>query len=352
MGEQPNVPQQGPMSALPISGRRIEPQVMTQTDMIAADPNTPRVRPHIPEGLYPSSINMGQPAAPGSMPPLYNMENDGRAAVPPEFDAQQHNPMFQQPEAAPRPSHAQAAGFVPPTPSERVPQPQPGRVAGSHQLPSQPLMHPVLESLMQDFGLTEANAHEFEWRGHHYRMLPLTAELMGFCTSIASRTSQSNDEYMYRLALIMGIVSLVAIDGVPCSELFKSQVAGLKIAYDPFNPPYAVRVKFAPSLLEIFSAKLRILAAQKIAEEYDTAFDESSDMVAAAKKAEETKPVGVVDERVHFKCSVDGCGFVENVVPEYLDAASGAIKPRFCPSHGPTMTPVAYTRDLGDAPLE
>jgi hypothetical protein len=50
-------------------------------------------------------------------------------------------------------------------------------------------------------------------------------------------------------------------------------------------------------------------------------------------------------------CSVDGCDFIENVVPEYLDAQSGAIKPRYCPAHGQTMTPIAYTRDLGDAPL-
>lgn len=348
--DQPNVPLHGPMSALPFSGRRVEQQPMTQTDMIAADPNTPRVRPHIPDGLYPDTISMGQTAAPGEMPRLYSMEEASRSNIPPEFDAQPRQ-QFQQPEPAPRHSHAHAAGFAPQPASERVPQPQPGRVEGSHQLPSQPLMHPVLESLMQDFGLKESNAHEFEWRGHRYRLMPLTAELMGFCTSLASRTSQSNDEYMYRLALIMGIVSLVAIDGVPCAELFKAQVAGLKIAYDPFNPPYAVRVKFAPSLLELFSSKLRIAASQKIAEEYDTAFDEGSDLVAAAKKAEETKPAGHVDERVHFRCSVDGCDFVENVVPEYLDAA-GSIKPRFCPAHGPTMTPVAYTRDLGDTPLE
>lgn len=343
MTDRPNVPTSGPMAHLPIQGRRVEQQPMTQTDMIAADPNTPRVKPHVPPGLYPDSINMGQPAAPGEMPRLYNMEQ----AQP---DVQQAAAAAQF-EAAPRPSLSSAAGFAPPTRSERVPQPQPGRVEGSHQLPSQPLMHPVLESLMHDFGMTKADGHEFEYRGHTYRMLPLTAELMGFCTSIASRTSQSNDEYMYRLAMIMGIVSIVAIDNTPCSEIFSAQVANLKLSYDPNNPPYAVRVKFAPSLLELFSAKLKIHLVQKIAEEYDTAFDEGSDMVAAARKAEETAPANAIDERVHFRCSVDGCDFVENIVPEYLDEHTGAIKPRYCPAHGPTMTPVAYTRELGDAPL-
>jgi hypothetical protein len=340
MPDAPNIPARSRAAdVLPESLRRVEAPTMTQQDMNALDPNIPRVALRIPTDLYPEMIRAPDAAAPaqqpGGMPPLYNMQ---------DFGAQAAN-------IAEQPTIAQTAASGQQRQFEQVPPPLAGTVPGSQRVPGQPLMHPVLESLMRDFQLTEQDGHDFEYRGHTYKLMPLTAELMGFCTSLASRTSQSNDEYMYRLALIMGVISVIAIDGIPCSVLFSAQVSALKISYNPFNPPYAVRVKFAPSLLEMFTSTLKIHVAARIAEEYDNAFDESSDIVAAAEKIKATAPVDKVDERVHFRCNVDGCGFIENVIPDYIDVSSGSIRPRYCPTHGPTMTPVGYTREITNAPL-
>lgn len=347
-GETPNVPPRLPgLDSMPSLGRPLEQKIMTADDMLAQDPNIPRVPLQIPE-FYKGDLDTS------------SLERNAMSATPvgaPTQAAQPQQEFIRNPNyVAPGQQTQQfvdsaanvAASFAPQR-SSSVPAPTPGAFPGSHQLPSKPLKHPVIESLLHDLSIKEDSVYIHEFLGHTYTLRPLTAELMGFATSLASRTATSNDEYIYKLALVSGILSVVAIDDVPCSEIYAQELASLKNPlppYAPLNPPYAARVKYAPALIDLFMSKLKLNIVQSIAEAYDTAFDEDVTLKKAAESA-----TSDVDQRVHFQCSVEGCGYSENVIPEIIDHASGAIRPRFCTVHGPTMTPIGYVKDLANTPL-
>jgi hypothetical protein len=287
-------------------------------------------------------------------PPSFHPEQYPAQQEPvPQFNAPYHQaPVYQQPQMqAPQ---AQPTSFAPnpapqaqyARPASSIPAPQPGRTQGSVQMPNAPVQHPVVDALLADLGFTDQHLVVTTVAGHNFTMRKLPAELFAYALSIVSKVSSTNDEYAMRLNLTLGALSVVKIDDQPVWHLAKVDVSKVG-QFSDTNPPFSVASKSGSFIIDLFFSKLDFDVISKIADAYDSAWgtkDVDADMLAQAGA------IKADDQRVRFKCSVEGCEHVEDVVPQYTDA-QGSMQPRFCPTHGPTMTPIGYLNQLANIPL-
>lgn len=312
-----NVPPQNrdPMEFMPSLGTPVQQGVMGRETLDATDRNIPKVQLASPSWLS-DTISVKE-----------------QAPSVPQFSAPQTS--FSHPREA-QPQYR--AGDTP--------APNQGRVPGSVQLPDRPVQHPVINSLLADLGFSDAKLVNTNIANHVFTQRQLNADMFAFALSTVSRASSTNDEYAMRLNLTLGALSVVKIDGAPSYALASVDVSKAG-TFDDSNPPFAVYSKSTSFLLDLFFSKLDFKIVETLADTYDKNWgtkDADADLLAMAGA------VDAEDKRVRFKCSVEGCKHVEDVVPEFLDG-SGSVRARFCPEHGDTMTPLGYLSQLANVPL-
>ena len=236
-----------------------------------------------------------------------------------------------------------------PKASAYVPPPTPGRTPGSVVMPGKPLQHPVLTALLRDFGIVTRKSHEVKVGKFVFTIRPVNAEILSYAVSVASKMAQTNDEYQTRLRMVIGVLSISGIDGLPLHEIFGVDLTNIRESItDPFFPPFTVAVKTSVPLLRFMFEDLGLTPISVVSGAYETHYNDDTEDEEVTEAPKATAPT---DTRVRFKCSIEGCGHVEDVVPVILDAAKGAIQARYCPVHGQPLTPIAYTRDLANIPL-
>jgi hypothetical protein len=347
-GPQANIPQHDSLfDSIPSLGKPVPTGTMTRGHLDATDPNIPKVQPSMPSWLGDTiKTPTAEPAyaQPSFQPGQYPAQQE----PVPQFNAPYPQaPAYQQPQAQPTsftPNVVPQAQYA--RPASSIPAPQPGRTQGSVQMPNAPVQHPVVDALLADLGFTDQNLVVKTIAGHNFTMRKLPAELFAFALSIVSKVSTTNDEYAMRLNLTLGALSVVKIDDQPVWHLAKVDVSKVG-QFSDTNPPFSVASKSGSFIIDLFFSKLDFDVIGKIADAYDDAWgtkDADADLLAQAGA------IKADDQRVRFKCSVEGCGHVEDVIPEYTDA-QGSMQPRFCPTHGPSMTPIGYLNQLANIPL-
>jgi hypothetical protein len=325
-------------------------------------------------GWLPDSINLGAPDAPRSVeqtaphqdtallpPPTMGPPPGYRWALEPEPAAPQADApvTYSAPDQSPAPVFAQPAPLsiseaahqhaAATRPSASVPQPTPGPRAGTVRVPGQPLQHPVVAELLQQFGLKKTDIHTFDALGHTFVIREANSEILQFCIGQGSKMAVSDADLGTRVRNMVAALSVISIDNVPVVELFPWNKTSIRNAasIDPLWPPFTVTVLVAEHLFRLFFESMKSDVISKIAEEYDVVYGggtEPEDTTRAPLITREN------DKRVRFKCNVAGCGHVEDVEPIVL--GDDLVQARFCPAHGVELTPLGYTRDMVSLPLE
>jgi len=362
-------PSQAPAHFFPHLGTRV-PLDATSVKPETAEADKPNYSLRQP-GWLPESINLGAPDAPRSMSvtPVPTAEHTQaplqappapagmRWALEPEPIEPEAPAAYAQPDQSPAPLFAQPATSLSelvhqhtaaPRPSPHVPQPTPGPRAGTVRVPGQPLQHPVVAELLQQFGLKKSDIHTFEALGHTFCIREVNSEILQFCIGQASKIAVSEADLGTRVRNMVAALSTLSIDNVPVVDIFpwnRALVKNSKI--DPMWPPFTVTVLIAEHLFRFFFESMKSDVISAIAGEYDGVY-------GSGNEPEETTRTPLVtrenDQRVRFKCPVDGCGHVEDVEP--IKLGDDLVQARGCPVHITEMTALGYTKDLVSVPLD
>ena len=364
---QANTPQ-SPLHHFPHLGTRVPVDAASvKPETAAAD--KPNFKLGIPSWL-PQSINLDAPGAPQSVEQVTPPEAPAQAVPvgepptpPPGFrwalepaPAQAPQaPVYAAPAQAPAPMQAPAStaeaahqhsSVV--RPSEHVPAPTPGPRSGTVRVPGQPIQHPVVAELLKQFGLKKSDVHEFEALGHTFVIREINSEILQFCIGQSSKSSVSEADLGTRVRNMVAVLSVLSIDGVPVVDIFPWNRALLKnVKIDPMWPPFTATVLVAEHLFRFFFEDMKPDVIAKIASEYDVVYGDGTEPEDTTRMPLFTKEN---DTRVRFKCSIEGCGHVEDVEPIVL--GDDLVQARFCPSHGVEHSALGYTKDLSSVPLE
>ena len=325
----PNLPpRENPLEFLPSLGTPVDVAPQTRQNSGMVDREKPPAVPLIKPDWVREQIDVG-PRAP------VNAET-----VPPSFST----PSYERPE--PTPIYDSGFGAAQRTQLGSVPLAAAGSVSGSVRVPNPPSQHPVVDALLRGLGFDESKLVHVEIGGFKFTMRRNPAEVFAYTLSIVSKSSSTNDEAAMRLAMTLAALSVIKINDEPLWKLFDIDVTKAG-TFDPSNPPFLVVTKTASAVIDLFFNQLDWNVINKLSDAYSEHWgdDDGENLLASASK------ISGDDSRVRFKCTIDGCKHTEDVVPEKLDA-KGSIKPRFCPEHGNTMSPVGYLRDLVDVPLD
>lgn len=302
-------------------------------------------------GYAPAPVTQEVPAA---------LRFAAQQAQPAPYQPQFQAPPVQQAAPAPQASYIEhpntprmetreaAAQVNAPRPSVHVPPPTMGSNPRTVKMPGQPVQHPVVSDLLRDFGLKQSDTHKFEAFGHGFTIREVNADVLNFCMGQAGKLAVTEADMGSRTRFMVAALSVLAIDDIPVVELFQWDKSKLRrgTSVDPWWPPFPVVTLLAESLFRFFFEQMKVDVIGRVAQEYD-------DMYGDAQEPEDSTraPANLTasDERVRFKCSVAGCGHVLDQDPVFL--SKDTIKAVYCHEHGVAMTPIGYTRELGNLPL-
>jgi hypothetical protein len=329
----PNLPpRENPLEFLPSLGTQIDVAPTTRQNSGIVDREKPPAVPVRKPDWIKDQIDVGPTPAPvnaGTVPPSFSTPSSSAnagfqnaQAYEPELGAAQHTGL----------------GSVPPA--------QPGSVPGSVRVPNPPNQHPVVDALLRSLGYDESKLVHVELSGFKFTMRRNPAEVFAYTLSVVSKSSSTNDEAAMRLAMTLAALSVIKINGEPIWNLFGIDVSKAG-QFDDNNPPFLVVAKTASAIIDLFFNQLDWNVINKLADTYSEHWGDDDDESLLAQAAK----ISPDDQRVRFKCQIEGCNHVEDVVPDKLDA-KGSVRSRFCPEHGPTMSPSGYLRDLANVPLD
>jgi len=214
-------------------------------------------------------------------------------------------------------------------------------VATRQAVPTKPQIkrHPVFDSLLRDFGLSQELKFEV-YKGHKFTFRQYNAEQNTFCISLADTLSTSALEYNERIRQNLVAVSLVAVDDQPIYEIldYNPRDAGF-VMTDPFNLPSKLSMLLVEHVRKLFLEQFAPGVIIDLWSIYDSLFPASAIKDTAASP----------DEVWRFKCPVTGCTYSVDAVPEF--DGQGLPRKHFCPEHGNELSIMGQVAELENVPL-
>lgn len=215
------------------------------------------------------------------------------------------------------------------------------QVRAQSAVPAKPSVkrHPVFDSLLRDFGLSQELKFEI-YKGHKFTFRQYNAEQNTFCISLADTMSTSALEYNERIRQNLVAVSLIAIDDHPIYEIldYDPRTAGFVLT-DPFNLPSKLSMLLVEHVRKLFLEQFAPGVIIDLWSIYDSLFPASAIQDTAASP----------DEVWRFKCPVTGCTYSVDAVPEF--DSQGLPRKHFCPEHGNELSIMGQVAELENVPL-